>query len=63
MNKKQPIQFKTGDEISRFLDKQKNEVFMMLYEAAASKYWFDKQEREFVKEYNRLLKQLFKLVK
>ena len=63
--KKELIQFKTIAEIDKFLDKCDSccyEYFDEAYEGIAYVYGPVSEEKEFVKEFNKAVKRIFKVV-
>jgi hypothetical protein len=63
MNKsKQPIQFKSFKEIDRFITKKDSGILDNIFEDIYDEYDPDEEEREFVREFNKAIKHLFKLV-
>jgi len=62
MNKKQPIQFKSFNEIERFVKKKDSGILDNIFEDIYDEYDPEEEEREFVREFNKAIKHLFKLV-
>ena len=63
MNKsKQPKQFKSFNEIERFVTKKDSGILDNIFEDIYDEYDPEEEEREFVREFNREIKHLFKLV-
>jgi len=63
MNKsKQPKQFKSFNEIERFVTKKDSGILDNIFEDILDQYDPEEEEREFVSEFNREIKHLFKLV-
>jgi hypothetical protein len=62
MNKKQPIQFKSFNEIERFVKKKDSGIIDNIFEDIYDEYDPEDEERAFVREFNKEIKHLFKLV-
>ena len=62
MMNKQPVQFRTFAEIDRFLQKKCSGTLDNIHENIFDEYYDEKDESVFVKEFNKAIKSLFKLV-
>ncbi len=62
MNKKQPNQFKSFNEIERFVKKKDMGILDNIFEDIYDEYDPEDEERAFVREFNKAIKHLFKLV-
>jgi hypothetical protein len=62
MMNKQPIQFRTFAEIDRFLQKKSCGTLDNMHENIYDEYYDAEDESVFVKEFNKAIKSLFKLV-